>query len=258
MKRLLIIKAGTTFTSLASRLGDFDTWVINHMYYAGDIISVVDGCSGCELPDSRRYGGIIVTGSHSMVTDGEPWSEQLAAWIHQAVTQEIPLLGICYGHQLLAYAMGGTVGYHTGGMEIGTVRIELNSAGIHDPLLGTLPASFYAHVCHSQTVLQLPESATVLASNAFDPHHAFAVGTCAWGVQFHPEFDAEIVSEYIKEMASDLEKMGIQAVSCYAGVRQTLRSNQLLEAFFNFCKQRDNEKGTDWKFSSDRCPEVSV
>ncbi len=62
------------------------------------------------LPEPRHFSGAILTGSHSMVTDHEPWSERTAAWIPAVMAAGTPLLGICYGHQLIAYALGGDVG----------------------------------------------------------------------------------------------------------------------------------------------------
>lgn len=244
MKGLLIVKAGKTFPSVSARLGDFDSWVISSLNLADDKVAVVDAFTGCELPDCRWYSGIVVTGAHSMVTDREPWSERLAIWMQGAVKWDIPILGICYGHQLLAHAMGGTVGYHAGGMEIGTVRIMLNSKGVHDPLLGMLPREFYAHVAHSQTVLRLPKRAQVLASNAFEPHHAFVIGDCAWGVQFHPEFRADMLWGYIAEMASELEQQGISTDKLLQSLRETPEANRLIGRFADLCLKEEAGPGS--------------
>ena len=80
-----------------------------------------------------------------------------------------------------------------------------------DEIFSKLQNSFKAHTIHSQTVIKLPKNATRLAFNNHDKNHAFRVGSCAWGVQFHPEFDKNIMNLYIKEVAKkkdlDVEKL---------------------------------------------------
>src|SRR5690606_3562878 len=68
-----------------------------------------------------------------------------------------------------------------------------------DPLLNILPERFKAQVTHAQSVKRLPPDATLLAGNDLEPHHAFRIGERTWGVQFHPEFSAEVMRAYIEE-----------------------------------------------------------
>ncbi|MEL7568807.1 MAG: gamma-glutamyl-gamma-aminobutyrate hydrolase family protein [Bacillota bacterium] len=147
-------------------------------------------------PELDDVSAIIITGSHSMVTDQDDWSMALCAWLRSHRSKCIPTLGICYGHQLISQAFGGQVDYYPQGKELGTVSIQLTEAGISDPLLGVLPRSFLGHVAHSQTVLQLPPGARILAKNDFEQHHAFVLDDCIWGVQFQPEFNAGITEAY--------------------------------------------------------------
>jgi GMP synthase (glutamine-hydrolysing) len=137
-----------------------------------------------------------------MVTDREDWSEQLAQWIRQT-HQQLPLLGICYGHQLIAHALGGKVDYRDQGMEIGTHQVQLAPAAAGDELLGIMPARFDAHLVHSQSVIELPTGATLLAANAVESHQSYRVGNSTWGVQFHPEFDATAMRFYLSELKKE-------------------------------------------------------
>ena len=111
-----------------------------------------------------------------MVTDREPWSEDTAAWLREAAAAGLPMFGVCYGHQLLAHALGGKVGYNPTGSELGTQTVELLPPAAGDQLLDGLPASFPAQMLHAQTVLQPPPGAAVLARSDQDPHQMFRVG----------------------------------------------------------------------------------
>ena len=86
------------------------------------------------------FAGVIVTGSGAMVTDRADWSERSADWLRDAAHDGMSLLGICYGHQLLAHALGGEVGDNPAGREIGHGALELHAAAASDdPLFSGLP-----------------------------------------------------------------------------------------------------------------------
>ncbi|UCE17590.1 MAG: glutamine amidotransferase [Gemmatimonadota bacterium] len=236
MKPILIIKAGTTFEATARAFGDFEDWTIRGMGLSKDAVRVLAVFRNESLPTDDSFCGVVVTGSHAMVTDREPWSEELAGWIRGIIERGTPFLGLCYGHQLLAYAMGGHVGNHPRGREIGTVRIEIEDKGAGDELISILPREFLGHVTHTQTVLRLPPGALILASNAFEPHHAIRVGECAWGVQFHPEFEAAIMRSYINEQSLGLKAEGLDISSLRSGVVETPHAAKILQRFASLVK----------------------
>jgi GMP synthase (glutamine-hydrolysing) len=198
MKKILIIKTGSTFSSLRARRGDFEQWIISAMHMTRYAAAVVDVSEGESLPNPEGTGGIVITGSHAMVTDHHEWSEHTAAWLQDAFAAHLPILGICYGHQLLAYALGGKVGDNPKGKEYGTVDVYRTEESAGDRLLGGPEASLKAQVSHSQTVLSLPPGAKRLAYSAVDPNQAFVFGGRVWGLQFHPEFDADIMRAYVQ------------------------------------------------------------
>jgi GMP synthase (glutamine-hydrolysing) len=166
-----------------------------------------------------------------MVSAREPWSERTAAWLREAVAAGTPVLGICYGHQLLAHALGGRVGRNPRGREIGTIELRLAPAAREDPLLGPLPETCRAQATHLESVLALPPGARALAASAGDPTQAFAVGTAAWGVQFHPEFDADVMRSYLEERRALLEGEGLDAAGLLERVRETPHAAGLLRRF---------------------------
>lgn len=199
MRRFCILKLGTTFPQTRSRHGDFDSWAARAMGMTVDQVDVIHVLDGEAVPDLSRYAGVVATGSHAMVTDRLPWSEQAASRIAELVVREVPFFGICYGHQLLAHATGGRVGYLEPEPEVGTVEVRINSRAGEDWLLQGIPSCFPAHATHAQTVHELPPGAILLAASDRDPHHMFRVGSVAWGVQFHPEYTPDIMREYLVE-----------------------------------------------------------
>ncbi len=201
MKKLYIIKCGSTFDSIKNDFKDFEHWIIDKFENKDKNIVIINAQENEKLPILTKNDAVILTGSHSMVTHEESWSLEVEKWLPKLIKDEVPLLAICYGHQLLAKSLGGVSGYHENGIEIGSVEINLEENAKDDEIFSKLQNSFKAHTIHSQTVIKLPKNATRLAFNSHDKNHAFKVGNCAWGVQFHPEFDENIMNLYIKEVA---------------------------------------------------------
>ncbi|OPL11757.1 MAG: glutamine amidotransferase [delta proteobacterium ML8_D] len=238
MKKLYIIKAGTTFPATAQQFGDFDKWTETALGKVNVETAIVDAEHSTSLPTSEECAGAVITGSHSMVTDNLPWSVKLEEWIRSLLDSYTPLFGICYGHQLLARAAGGQVGNHPRGKEIGTVSVHLLSECTTDPVFQSLPQSFLVHVTHLQTVLRLPTGATRLAANAYEPNHAFRVEDWAYGVQFHPEYNADIMRSYIQEQKNELDAAGMDVPKLLDTVEETPVAVQTLRNFGNIVIER--------------------
>ena len=239
MQKLIILKVGSTLPILLDRRGDFEDWILAGL--GGDFRtrSILDARNGSALPDPDELSGVVIAGSHSMVTERQPWSERLAAWLPGVVERQIPVLGICYGHQLLAYALGGEVGDNPNGREFGTIEVELNAG--YDPLLGGFAPRLPVQVCHTQSVLRLPERARRLASSTRDANEAYAIGERAWGVQFHPEFDAEVVRAYIEAYQQVLRSEGQDPQALLEGTVETPCGTQILRRFANLVDKRKDD-----------------
>ena len=231
MDPILIVKTGTTLASLAGECGDFEDWIRAGMGLDRNQATVVSVFEGADLPDPKDFTGVVVTGSGAMVSHREPWSEQTADWLRDALECTTPVLGICYGHQLLAHALGGRVGPNPHGREIGTVRVQLTPEAADDALLAGFGGALLVHTTHSEAVLELPKPVVRLASSKADPNSAFSFGTAAWGVQFHPEFDAYVMKRYIEERRELLVAEGINADDRLNGVEESPDGTAVLRRF---------------------------
>lgn len=228
--KIVIVQTGTAVPSVRRRFGDFAAWFRRGLGLAPRQTQVLRVDRGAQLPRPRDVAGAVITGSGAMVSDRLDWSEATAAWLRRAVDADVPLLGVCYGHQLLAHALGGRVGYNPHGREMGTVRIE-RSRHQDDALLGDLPAVFDAQATHLQTVLRPPRDAVVLAYSAQDRCQAIRYAPYAWGVQFHPEFGVAQMRAYIRARDGALENEGFDVAAMLREVRATPQAKAVLRRF---------------------------
>lgn len=230
MDNVLILKLGSTYPQLIEKQGDFDDWVARRLNLPADSITVVDVPAGQTLP-ADGFRAAVITGSHNMVTEKIPWSEHTAEWLRQQVDKRKPVLGICYGHQLLCRALGGVVGPNPKGREFGNQKINLNNNAETDPLFSALPKTFDAHCCHAQSALKLPPGAVCLGGNPHEPNHAVRFAENCWGVQFHPEFDADATRYYIAQFEDMLSQQGVNPRKLAEAVSPSPQSYSLIARF---------------------------
>jgi GMP synthase-like glutamine amidotransferase len=150
---------------------------------------------GARIPASVEGDALIVLGGPMgcLDDDAAPWLPAVRSLLATAVADGVPTLGVCLGAQLLAVAAGGAVSRGAAGPELGLGSVDVASG---DALLtpGTLPVVQW----HYDTVTQLPDDATLLASSASYRVQAFRVGEVAWGLQFHVEANADMVREWAR------------------------------------------------------------
>ncbi len=218
MKPFLILETGTPIPSLR-RHGSFGHWIRVAAGLHGRHVRQVWVADGEALPDAGDYAGVLITGSGAMVTERADWSERSADWLRGAAEAGKPLFGICYGHQLIAHALGGTVGYNPRGREMGTVPVALRETAATDPLFAGLPTQIDAQTTHLQTVLAPPPKSQVLAHSERDDCQAFRWGDAVWGVQFHPEFSTGMMRGYIQARSDALKNEG----TCHRGLLRSVK-----------------------------------
>lgn len=233
----LILQTGEPVPELRRHRG-FPHWIRISGDIPRDGTDVINVANGEPVPARVPYAGIFVTGSPAMVTDREHWSETTAGWLREQITAGVPTLGICYGHQLIAHALGGTVGNNPAGREIGTVEISRTS-DCDDPLMAGLPGRFPAHASHLQSVLHLPEGAKALARSDLEAHQVVRYAPLCWGFQFHPEFSTHITRTYIKARAARILEEGGDLDKMLGTIRSTPDARSLLRRFVRLAHQRN-------------------
>jgi len=212
-----------SFTALIREvLGD--TW-------AAPVV-VLDARRG-ELPSHNETAALVITGSPESVVSRAPWIQEAERALAAAVRAGVPTLGICFGHQLLAQALGGLVEPNPSGREMGTVEVERLS---EDPLFGLALWPLAANMSHRDSVTRLPPGARLIARTRLDPHAAVRFAPRAWGVQFHPEFDSDVMRGYIAARREALEREGIEPSSLVA--RDAPEAAQVLRTFVGLAVAR--------------------
>ncbi len=203
--RIDILMAGNTLPELRRRFGEFHQWYQERPNRPARyrIITLFDGE---PLPDPTQSDGWIISGASDSVHDGLPWLPAAKTGIARAVESGHAVLGVCFGHQLLAVALGGEVQSNPRGWELGSAFVELTERGAADAIFSGFEARFAVYETHQERVISLPPSAETLATNGMGLQ-AFRVGTRAFGVQFHPEFNLPIARLYVALRA----KKGIPA-----------------------------------------------
>ena len=181
-----------------------------------------------DLPSLSDGDALIISGSSANVHAREPWMVRTEGWLAREVQRETPVLGLCFGHQLIAQALGGHISVNPRGREIGTVMVETIE---DDPLLTAVPSPFAANACHSDTVSRLPDGARVLARSPGDPHQAIRFSERCYGVQFHPELDGDVTRQFIKARSDAMHAEGLDPAEAHARTTDTPHARSLLAAF---------------------------
>ncbi|MFG1463013.1 type 1 glutamine amidotransferase [Xanthobacter sp. DSM 24535] len=153
--------------------------------------------AGEAIPDLAGYDALMAFGGPMDV-----WQEAEHPWLvaeKQAIRDWVaagrPYFGVCFGHQLLAVAMGGTVGPMTEA-EVGVRDVSLTPDGMASPLFAGIAPSFPTLQWHGAAVTALPDGALALAANAHCPVQAIQIGANAFGIQYHVELTEETVPEW--------------------------------------------------------------
>jgi len=214
---------------------------------AGLVYNYVDLFDGAPRRfDPGQLAGLVVLGGPMNVdqTKRYPFLAPEIRWIEQAIEQELPLLGICLGSQLLAKALGARVYPHRV-KEIGWYEIETTEAAQDDRLFAGSPRRQCVFQWHGDT-FDLPAGSVPLASGDDCTNQAFRYGRSAYGLQFHLEVTAELIDDWFAEPGGRCEVAALDYIDPDEIRRRAQRelprmhaeSKRLFGAFAAFCQQR--------------------
>lgn len=161
-----------------------------------------------NFPNSEDFDGAMITGSSTNVlsgrSDSAPWVNNLISYVSELNQRDVPLLGICFGHQVLAIANGGRVDPIRDDMpryELGYREVNLTQEGTRSRLFSGFPMSFYVNESHRNRVVGLPENGILLATNDYGIQ-SFEMGNSV-GIQFHPEIHLSPAIRSLERRISD-------------------------------------------------------
>jgi GMP synthase-like glutamine amidotransferase len=189
---------------------------------AGCTVQTVGPDAGAPVPLAPDgVDGVLLLGGSMGPTDDAlaPWLPDVRALIAACLERGTPLLAICLGAELLAHVAGGAVARIPAGPEIGLTPVRPLPPAADDLVLRRMPATAEAVQWHSLEASALPDGAVVLASSDRCANQAFRIGDTAWGVQFHPEVDADITAGWARNEAADLAEAGLEADQVVSAVR---------------------------------------
>lgn len=172
---------------------------------AGCGLDVRHPYAGHDLPaDLAGHHALLVLGGSMGANDDEthPWLPATRELIRSAAVGEMPVLGICLGHQLAAVALGGTVEVNRHGRQFGVLAMGWTDAASADPVLGSRPAR--AIHWNNDVVTALPPGAVALAHAPDGTVQAARFAEWVWGVQPHPEVDDEIVARWADDERDEI------------------------------------------------------
>ena len=158
--------------------------------YAGDAVPTLDG-----------YAGLLVMGGAMGANDDEvlDWVGPVKELIREALSERVPTLGICLGHQLMATALGGRVTPNPHGQQVGLIRVGWTEAAAEDRLFAGLATPRRGVQWNYDLVVEPPADAVVLARTEQGEIQVARYGPSAWGVQLHPEVDETIVGTWVTD-----------------------------------------------------------
>ncbi|MEQ8662949.1 MAG: type 1 glutamine amidotransferase [Gammaproteobacteria bacterium] len=230
-----ILQCGHAPAALVERHGDYDTMfarLLGDEEFAFRTWAVVDGA----LPgDIAAADGWLITGSRHAVYEDHPWLAPLEDFLRAAYAAAVPIVGVCFGHQVLAKALGGRVEKFAGGWSVGrTVYARYGHPA-------TRLLAF-----HQDQVVEIPADATVTGGTPFCPYAFLAYGERAISMQPHPEFSDAYVQDLVSARAEVLPAEQVAAAREQAGAPlDTVAVAEDIRAFYRRALATSARAGAD-------------
>ena len=217
-----ILQTGRSPDEMLAKYGDYDDLFKRLLAGRGfeiDTYKVLDGVLPKSVDDA---GGWLITGSKFGVYEDHDWIPPLEDFLREAYSREVPIVGVCFGHQILAQALGGKVEKYAGGWAVGPTAYQGPDGGSEQLI-----------AWHQDQVTELPSGATVFGSNSFCKYAMLAYGEKALTVQPHPEFTAEFLVDLIDARREVLPAQIAERAEARAAAPLTsVRYADMFEEFF--------------------------
>ena len=220
-----ILQTGHAPEQLLETTGDYDA--LFQRLLAGHGLSFVTyNVVDMEFPDDiRSCDGWLITGSRHGAYEDLPFIAPLEAFIRDAYAADIPLVGICFGHQIIAQALGGKVEKFAHGWAVGRTTYDWN---------GELLA---LNAWHQDQVTTLPDEAQVIASNAFCENAALVYGKKVFSTQPHPEFGPDFIGGLVTYRGKGVVPDD-QLETAHANLDKPVDNGRIAEQIARFFKER--------------------
>lgn len=189
MNRIAILETGAPPPALAARYGDYPA-MFRDLLGERFVLEAFDVQAG-EWPQAEAFDAAIITGSAAGVYESAPWIAQLLDWI-RAARGRTRLVGVCFGHQAMAQALGGRVEKSDRGWGVGLHRYQVVS---DEPWMSPAATAVSLPASHQDQVVYKPADARTLLYSAFTPFAGLAWGEDAISFQAHPEFTPAFATE---------------------------------------------------------------
>jgi len=160
--------------------------------------SVFDTTNGVFPQDVTAFDGVMIGGSPASVMAGADWISTLEVLIREMVAARVPVFGACFGHQVIAQALGGRLGYNPDGWSFGRVSTEVVEIL---PWMKGAPEAINLYSAHKEQVIEVPEGAKVWSKTVGCPVGGLAIGDHVFTTEYHPEMSPEFIAALVEELA---------------------------------------------------------
>ena len=228
--RIGILQCGQSPAQLKGELGDYPDMFMRLL--AGRGLDFRNWhVEAMEFPDSvEAADGWLLTGSRHGTYEDHAFIPPLEDFIRHAYGAGVPMVGVCFGHQIIAQALGGKVAKHPGGWAVGAQDYDFSGHMMR------------LNAWHQDQIVELPADARVIARNDFCENAALVYGDRVFSLQAHPEFDDDFIRGLIEHRARGLvpdDLLG-DAVARMGGCTDARELADRIEAFFR--QPRSNEE----------------
>jgi len=190
MKNVVIYSNGPGLPEIVKQYGHSSDWIPN-IVNNNKVNFIIKKAYENDFDSDIKADAFILTGSKYSVYNKSPWIEELKKHVKKLIDEDKYILGICFGHQILADCLGAEVRKNKLGWELGSYKINLSEKGLQSKLFHGFSKEEIVYESHQDTVINIPSNLDILASSK-KSNQSFSYNDKIYGVQFHPEFSKEV------------------------------------------------------------------